>query len=267
MTIRKIGNDDNYIGIWNGGKIFLGGICMKSTVKMCFFIILMAVMAISACAQQYDSESDFKATPRDGGKAVEITGYTGTKWEIRIPQSIQGLPVTHISRGAFRENKNITRVTIPNSVTTIGKEAFNDCPNLANVTIGNSVTTIGERAFSGCTGLTGVIIPNSVTIIEEGAFNWCTSLANVTIGNSVTSIGANAFIGCKNLTNVTFQGTLPMRGFGGHYFSPGSIYSEYGPAFLGDLHIKFFATNKDNGTPGTYTTTAPVSEKSVWTKQ
>jgi hypothetical protein len=33
------------------------------------------------------------------------------------------------------------------------------------------------------------------------------------------------------------------------------------------LRVKFYATNPANGTPGTYTTTAPVSNNSVWTKQ
>jgi hypothetical protein len=33
------------------------------------------------------------------------------------------------------------------------------------------------------------------------------------------------------------------------------------------LRDKFYATNSTNGTPGTYTTTAPVSASSVWTKQ
>jgi hypothetical protein len=33
------------------------------------------------------------------------------------------------------------------------------------------------------------------------------------------------------------------------------------------LRSKFYATNSTNGTPGTYTTTAPVSSSSVWTRQ
>jgi len=36
---------------------------------------------------------------------------------------------------------------------------------------------------------------------------------------------------------------------------------------MGDLRDKFYAANPANGTPGTYTTTAPVDDESVWTKQ
>jgi hypothetical protein len=33
------------------------------------------------------------------------------------------------------------------------------------------------------------------------------------------------------------------------------------------LRDEFYATDPDNGTPGTYTTTAPVDSYSVWEKQ
>jgi hypothetical protein len=33
------------------------------------------------------------------------------------------------------------------------------------------------------------------------------------------------------------------------------------------LRTKFYATDATNGTPGTYTTTAPVSSSPVWTRQ
>jgi hypothetical protein len=32
------------------------------------------------------------------------------------------------------------------------------------------------------------------------------------------------------------------------------------------LRAKFYATDATNGTPGTYTTTAPVGNSSVWTR-
>ena len=56
-------------------------------------------------------------------------------------------------------------------MTTIGGWAFSGCRDLTFITIGNSVTSIGSRAFYGCSGLTSVTIPNSVTSIGDGAFN------------------------------------------------------------------------------------------------
>jgi hypothetical protein len=104
-------------------------------------------------------------------------------------------------------------------------------------------------------GKTGAFtIPNSVTSIGEMAFYGCTSLTSVTIPDSVISIKYEAFARCTGLTNVTFQGTIASGNFSNF-------------AFYGDLRDKFYATDATNGTPGTYTTTAPVGESSVWVKQ
>jgi len=104
---------------------------------------------------------------------------------------------------------------------------------------------------AGKTG-TAFTIPDSVTGIGKSAFLGCTNLASVTIPDSVTDIGLAAFGYCTSLTSVTFQGTITSGNF--------SPYS----AFYGDLRTKYLATN---GGIGTYTTTAPVGESSVWTKR
>jgi hypothetical protein len=145
--------------------------------KMVLCFVLMVSTVFFACAQQYDPESDFEVSPQDGGKSVVITKYIGSKWEVRIPQRIQGLPVTHIGGGAF-SNKKLVSVTIPNSVNTIGDGAFS-----ANQ-------------------LTSVNIPNSVTHIGQGAFYNNKQLTSITIGNSVTSIGIEAFGDCDSLTTI-----------------------------------------------------------------
>jgi hypothetical protein len=59
-----------------------------------------------------------------------------------------------------------------------------------------------------------------------------------------------AFQDCDSLTSVTFQGAINPRLFSNN-------------AFPGDLHKKFYAANKTNGTPGTYT--RPNGESEEWT--
>ena len=102
----------------------------------------------------------------------------------------------------FVNKTEITKLTIPNSVTSIGDYAFYNCSDLTSIIIPNSVTSIGNSAFSGCSNLTSVTIPNSVTSIGDGAFSGCSGMTFVTIPGSVTSIGSYAFWGCKALTNV-----------------------------------------------------------------
>ena len=89
--------------------------------------------------------------------------------------------------------KNLTSVTIPNSVTSIGQSAFSGCTSLTSVSIPNSVTSIGQSAFYDCTSLTSVSIPNSVTYISSLAFGNCKSLTSVNIPSSVTTIDTDAF--------------------------------------------------------------------------
>jgi hypothetical protein len=154
----------------------------------------------------------------------------------------------------YPAGKTDTSFTILNSVTNIGDVAFYRCTSLTSVTIPNSVTSIGQSAFNNCANLASVTIGNSVSI-GIAAFASCTNLTSVTIGNNA-SIGNQAFRSNPNLTSITFQGSIPSTEFHSEAF--------FG---LGDLRAKFYATNANNGTLGTYTTTAPVGDSSVWTKQ
>ena len=112
-----------------------------------------------------------------------IRGYAGSGGHITIPSSVWDEPVTSIGEHAFA-NKQLTNVTIHDSIASIGDSAFAS-NRLASITIPRSVTTIGNNAFAN-NQLTGVTIPMSVTAIGYGAF----------AGNQITSItiGANVRI-------------------------------------------------------------------------
>ena len=90
----------------------------------------------------YDISSD--------GTFAEVIEYVGASREVVIAETYQGLPVRSIYKSVFYK-KNLTSVTIPNSVTSIGEWAFNDCTSLTSVVIGDSVTSIGDYSFSNCT--------------------------------------------------------------------------------------------------------------------
>ena len=126
-------------------------------------------------------------------------------------KSLSSNPLSY-AHNLYINGKEITEITIPNSITSIRSNAFHGCSGLTSVTIGNSVTSIGEYAFDRCTGLTSVTIGNSVTSIGEGAFYECSGLTSVTIGNSVTSIGQSAFYGCSGLTSVTIPESVTSIG-------------------------------------------------------
>ena len=149
--------------------------------------------------------------------------------------------VTEIADISFINCRNLTSVTIPESVTSIGTRAFDDCRSLTSITIPESVTSIGTRAFDDCSGLnyaefasiealckiefgdymanplysahklyidgkevTSVTIPESVEEIKASTFAGCSDLTSITMPEYViTSIGEYAFYNCSSLTSIT----------------------------------------------------------------
>lgn len=72
----------------------------------------------------------FKLTESDGyiygitdADEANIIAYTGTDTTVTIPNEMGGKPVTSIGDSAF-EQKTVTSVVIPDSVTSIGNSAF-----------------------------------------------------------------------------------------------------------------------------------------------
>ncbi len=205
-----------------------------------------------------------------------ITGLTETGKKlsaIDIPSEISGITITSIGNGAFRNCKNITSVTIPDSITSVGEDAFSGCPietatvpflaigyipkdNLKSVTITNG-TSIGKDALSGCSELTSVTILDSVTSIGDQAFYNCSSLTSITIPDSVTSIGNFAFYGCSGLTSVTIPDSVTSIG----------NYAFYGCSGLTSVTIPDSVTSIGNfafyGCSGLTSVTIPDSVTSI----
>ena len=141
-------------------------------------------------------------------KMVEVDGVCqkDVLTSVTIPKTIkiqeQDYTVTDIGKSAFEECKNLTNITIPDSVTYIGSSAFWICENLTNVTIPNSVKYIGDRAFYSCTSLTNIIIPNSVKYLGNGALSYCNDLSSVVLSDSLTRIELDTFANDTSLTNI-----------------------------------------------------------------
>lgn len=163
-----------------------------------------------------------------------------------IPETVKNGDMTYqVTSINMEDSKNVTSVTIPNSVTEIPYKAFDNCSNLKSVTIPSSVKKIGYSAFNDCKSLTKVnisdlaawcnidfggwssnplyyahnlylngklvtnlIVPNSVTKIGEYCFYGCTSLTTVSLPNSVTEIDNFAFDSCKNLETLTLGNSI-----------------------------------------------------------
>ena len=125
--------------------------------------------------------------------------------------------VTDIGNCAFLGSKNLTEISIPNSVTHIEFSAlggtglrsvripesigslpaaiFYGCHQLTSITTG-PVTYIGDYAFGECESITSIEIPETVNYIGRQAFMECTSLTHISLPKSVTSINPGTFNYC-----------------------------------------------------------------------
>ena len=156
----------------------------KITISNSDYGFSQTITLEQAVANYLTYTSANKVTPNCAGAKVSVLSNT---WENGEGLIVFDGPLTTISDSMFAECKDLTSVTIPDSVTSIGSYAFRDCSGLTSVTIPDSVTSIGEWAFYGCSRLTSVTIPDSVTSIGEYAFYGCSSLTSVTIPDSAQS--------------------------------------------------------------------------------
>lgn len=132
--------------------------------------------------------------------------------ECTIRSERNGLPVTQIGSGAFKNCTTVTTITIPDSVTYIGNSAFSGCTALESVTFGGGLTSVGSYAFQNCSVLSEIIIPDSVTEIGSSAFSGCTALENVTLGSGITSIDSCAFQDCAAISEITISDSVTYIG-------------------------------------------------------
>ncbi len=179
------------------------------------------------------------------------TSYSITECErsakgaLIIPGTYKNLPVTTIKVEAFYDCKNLTSVTIPESITEIGLYAFDDCTNLKSVCINDIVSwcninfksrtsnplyyaknlyikgelatdivipenieSIKNYAFCNCESIKCVTIADTIESVGKDAFSNCINLQTVVLGNGVKSLGESAFDGCKKLESVTMPDNL-----------------------------------------------------------
>lgn len=155
-----------------------------------------------------------------------------------IPATLGGAPVVYIGYEAFMGCRNLTSVTIPQSVTTLVGGAFANT-GLTSITISKNVTRIDGRVFSDCPSLTAITVdednpnytsidgvlftkdltdlkqypsgkidavytvPQGVQSIHFYSFSSNPYLQEVVFSDTVTTVGEIAFVACVRLTDVT----------------------------------------------------------------
>ena len=209
---------------------------MKKFVKIISLLLcfILSLAIIPACDNTQGSQGDhecLKFKESENGKQYTVLEKEFCDCsEIIIPSYIEDKRVSAIGEMAFYRSTELTKISIPRTITSIGESAFVDCINLKDLTVPGSITTwgaycfastgvenltletglkeIGAFAFYYCVSLKEVVIPNSVKTIGSSAFGGCESISKLTIGAGVTSIESNAFAYCGILEEIYYNGTV-----------------------------------------------------------
>jgi hypothetical protein len=203
--------------------------------KKLFVIAIVLTVAMNAYSQV---ERDFVVGITADGEGVVIRQYLGNLAQVRIPSTIQGMPVREIGDEAFyyfetmTSRKPWTNIIIPEGVIRIGRRAFSLSDRLRNVVLPSTLEVIGELAFWGCENLTSLVIPNTIKSIGKDAFadcyNWPiniprniltesetlpeifsrTNIKNLIIPEGIKIIRRDTFVGCRYLESITLPSTI-----------------------------------------------------------
>ena len=114
-----------------------------------------------------DSNASYKVINSSAkGSTVEFSAAQKSEVNITIPSTVKidGITyqVTSIAKNAFKNNKNLKKITINCNVTIINANAFNGCTNLKTIKIkSKNLKSIGKNAFKGINPKAKIKVPSS----------------------------------------------------------------------------------------------------------
>ncbi len=198
--------------------------------------LLEKLIAEKADADHTADQKEFLArieAERKKGIKFSQDGKVLTKYTIPFyrKETTYHIPsgVVEISTDAFKNNRNLRYITVPDTVKYIGDSAFYACSALEKIDIPDSVISVGPAAFSDCKKLKSITL-NNVTEIKSQTFQYCESLESVSMGKA-TKIGGWAFLGCRSLTQLPLHEGIAEIGMLA-FFGCDNIKSVYIPDSL-----------------------------------
>jgi len=87
------------------------------------------------------------------GQEAVITGVMESTGELRVPEMLEGWPVTGIEKKAFLSRKQLRSVVLPVTVKQLGDWAFAHCDRLEEITFPHRDVILGKAVFLSCHNL------------------------------------------------------------------------------------------------------------------
>ena len=177
-------------------------------------------------------------------KAYILTKASAGHWEYTVPASVEGLPVTEIASGAFKNHTELRSVALPDSLELINQGIFEGCKNLESLKLpfisrknqvnGDNTCCIGyffntERPSGGADGWTSsragsrdtfieYWVPNSLTHISvmggtlgEWSFSGA-QVVEVYLGSGIRFISTRVFYDRQKLERVVCENPIGSVG-------------------------------------------------------
>ena len=225
----------------SGGKVAAIGI----SVILGIIIILAVVFGIVACnffktigsaiggvkegvsifvednESKYDSASHFYYQEINDGSEIEITGYnymdtfdetfTDKNFEIRVPNEINGKPVTSVCEIYVYNYSNIDtddlnmKLIIPGSVKNIEGYALWGLEGVTEIVFEDGVESIGDYAVYNCKYLKKITIPESVTYIDDVSVGYLDSNEENVISKDLVIVAKKGSAAEKYAQNNGFK--------------------------------------------------------------
>ena len=234
---------------------------------------LLLLVAVNATMSAYDFEVDGKYYNLLSDSTAEFTckdpNYTAYRGHLVIPETVSyngvDLTVTQVSDYACYKCRQMTSVSIPNTVTSLGVSSFLGCSGLTSIDLPNSLTRIGSTAFEECSELTSLYLPSSVTKIEPFAFMMCPGLTSIVVADDnpkydsrgncnavIETATKTMIIGCQNTVIPSSVTTFADHVFEG-VTGLTSIVIPYGTTEIPDYMLAFCTNLTSVQIPNTVT--------------
>lgn len=144
------------------------------------------------------TDDGFQYTITADKKTCAITGYTGSKAVVSIPETIDGVSVTVLDKNAFAGNTNLKSVFFPKNLTEIRSGAFANCSSLRDIYVYSNCTAQSD-AFSGCDKLRCAVRSSSSVSMD----NW-----TLPSELKVYDVGMDTGVGKLKYVDVCDQGVI-----------------------------------------------------------
>ncbi len=108
----------------------------------------------SSCGSVLAPSDGIKYSLVNGEYVVVSVGSCKSELVV-IPREVNGMLVTGIADGAFKNCDTVREIVLPNTVVTIGDDAFR-ASTLETVALPSSLRRIGDAAFANCESLASV---------------------------------------------------------------------------------------------------------------